>query len=457
MQKFSTDPARWAAKQFADCDLGDVRRTRRLVQVASALAQQAHGTLPGSFDTWAELLAAYRMMNTPAVTYSQILAPHIQQTRRALRRPGEYLIIEDTSDLNYTGKKVAEELGRIGNDTGQGLWLHSSLALTVHGYDQEQDPQVSLLGLFAQQYWRRDEPPYSGRETRTQRLHRRRESQRWAEAFETVDPLLADVHWTYLADRDSDVYEAMIRPQRIGADFIIRANQPRALEAEEGSVLTKVAAAKPLGQFNVFLRSRPGQAAHTARLEVRAVPVRVRAPYRPGGRRGPLALYVVEARQIGKPAGEPIHWVLLTNRPIRTRRQAIRAIRTYARRFLIEEYHKALKSGVHIEESELASLQGLQALLGILAVVAFRLLQWKLLAVADPQASVEVERVVKTILETKYGPVAEGWTIRRLLISIARLGGFPARKGDGMPGWQTLWRGWQRLMLMAAGYRMAHG
>ena len=218
-----------------------------------------------------------------------------------------------------------------------------------------------------------------------------------------------------------------------------------------------MAAAKPLGHFDVFLRSRPGQPARTARLAVRAVPARVRAPYRLGGRRPPLGLYVVEAREIGRHTGKPIHWVLLTNRPIRSRRQAIRAIQTYAHRFVIEGYHKALKSGVHLEESELETRQGLQALLGILALAAVRLLQWRFLAVADPQAAVDVDRTVRAILRAKYGPVPEGWTVQKLLVSIARLGGFPARKGDGMPGWQTLWRCWQRLMLLVAGYRMAHG
>ena len=31
------------------------------------------------------------------------------------------------------------------------------------------------------------------------------------------------------------------------------------------------------------------------------------------------------------------------------------------------------------------------------------------------------------------------------LTAVAGLGGFLGRKGDGDPGWQTLWRGWQRV------------
>jgi hypothetical protein len=36
-------------------------------------------------------------------------------------------------------------------------------------------------------------------------------------------------------------------------------------------------------------------------------------------------------------------------------------------------------------------------------------------------------------------------------VAVARLGGFIGRKSDGMPGWQTIWRGWQRLMWMSEG------
>jgi hypothetical protein len=39
---------------------------------------------------------------------------------------------------------------------------------------------------------------------------------------------------------------------------------------------------------------------------------------------------------------------------------------------------------------------------------------------------------------------------------IAKLGGFPARKSDGDPGWLRLWRGWLQLLDIAQGVRLAH-
>jgi Transposase Tn5 dimerisation domain len=31
------------------------------------------------------------------------------------------------------------------------------------------------------------------------------------------------------------------------------------------------------------------------------------------------------------------------------------------------------------------------------------------------------------------------------------LGGFLGRKGDGDPGWMTIWRGWDKLQIMMRG------
>jgi hypothetical protein len=126
----------------------------------------------------------------------------------------------------------------------------------------------------------------------------------------------------------------------------------------------------------------------------------------------------------------------------------------YAARWWIEEYHKALKSGAGAEESQLESPEGLESLVGVLAVVAVRLLSTKLLARSRPEGVEAVQSFAPealAILEKKYGRPKGGWNNQTLLVATARLGGFLARKGDGLPGWQTIWRGWHRLMWMCEG------
>jgi hypothetical protein len=121
-------PAQWAQMEFALVRLGDRRRTQRLVKIATRLAQSPGGTLPQAMPQWGELKAAYRFFSQPRNTYEQILKPHWERTQAACLEPGEYLLIEDTTLLDYTMHNAAEELGMIGK-CGRGLCLHSTLAM----------------------------------------------------------------------------------------------------------------------------------------------------------------------------------------------------------------------------------------------------------------------------------------------------------------------------------------
>lgn len=452
----------WAQEEFSKASLGDRRRGARLVRVASALARNPGGALHGALPSWAEVKAAYRLLERKEVTHEAVLATHQGRTRDECRRAGEILLVEDTTSLDFTTHYMTEGLGRIGDDGGSGFHLHSTLALRIERWDEEIDPQITLVGLFAQQCWARTMPTIgSGKEKRVRRLNRDRESQRWAAALEVGEGPSEGTRWTYMADRESDIYEVFEKCRSRGVDWIVRANQPRALAEADGSVFTVVAESARLGSYALDLRARPGHKRRTARIEVRGVRTTLRGPWRPGGTRAPVEVNVVEAREVDPPAGvEPIHWVLLTSWSIGTFAAALRVIKAYTRRWLIEEYHKALKTGAGVEESQLTTAHSLKALIGMLAVVAVRLLKMKLLAIAHPDAPVEPEEIgadAQVILEKKFGRPAGGWTRQTVMIAIAKVGGFLARKHDGNPGWISLWRGWHRLMLMVQGFALALG
>jgi hypothetical protein len=207
------------------------------------------------------------------------------------------------------------------------------------------------------------------------------------------------------------------------------------------------------------LRARPGRSARTADLEVRSGTVTFRGPWRPQERLAPMEIQVVEVREIQAPSGiEPLHWILLTSWPVQDWTGAQRVVKSYAGRELVEEYHKALKTGTGVEDSQLAQASSLQAWIGILSIVAMRLLGLKLLSRTRPNDPVGLDELgpeARMILSKKWGEPAEGWTYQSSLIRIARLGGFKARKSDGLPGWISLWRGWSRLIIMIEGFQLA--
>jgi hypothetical protein len=259
-----------------------------------------------------------------------------------------------------------------------------------------------------------------------------------------------------VADREADIYESFERCA--GIDFIIRAHYNRILLEEEQSAFEKVSQAPLLGCFELEVRARPERTPRTAQLEVRAVAVTLKGVSRPGGCRPALGLNLIEVREVGAPAGEePIRWLLWTSLPVERFVEARRIVARYAKRWVIEEFHKALKTGANVEKSELETAERLKALLGVLVVVAVRLLNTKMLARSQPEALVDVKafgREAIELLSARFERPKGGWTNQTLLVALARLGGFIGRRSDGNPGWITIWRGWQRLMTMVEGIRL---
>lgn len=425
-------PRAWARRQFGDADLGDLRLSMRLARVAASLAARPCGTLPPAMSSYAETKAAYRLLNHPDVSHAAVQQPHTRRVQQAVSQPGEYLLIEDTTSLDFTTHGHTDGLGRIGDDGGRGLFVHTTLAVSL-----AETPE--LLGVYAQQVWARGDGFRCEGRPRAERLSRERESQRWARSLQ---PAASQATTWFVADRESDIYECLRSLDQGGHRFVIRACQSRALVGESQLLFEQVSRQPCLGQTELELRARPGQAARKARLEVRALTATIRAPWRPKARGENLEISAVEARE---PDG-PLRWVLLTAEPVRDMDEARKVLSIYSHRWLIEEYHKALKTGCGIEDSQLESGQALQALLGVLAIVAARLLAMKLLARSRPDKPAPVDllgpngpRVLA--LYSFKGP----WTWRAVLRKIAELGGFHGQSKTKDPGWITLWRGFQTL------------
>jgi Transposase DNA-binding/Transposase DDE domain len=444
-------PAQWAQMEFALVRLGDRRRTQRLVKLATRLAESPGGTLPQALPRWEELKAAYRFFSRPENTPEHLLGPHCERTLAACQEPGEYLLIEDTTLLDYSPHWATTGLGVVG-DGGRGLCLHSTLAMKVMAWDLEHKPEAVVVGLLGQQCWAQRRRPAG--ETRSSRMWRStRSSRRWAEVLRTVPAPAAGNTWTYIADREADFYEPIQRCQQRGVDFVIRACQNRRLADGAGSLWKHLSQAKVLGTFVLDLRHRPGLAARRVRLQLSCTSACFSGPWRPGGRQEDLGeLQVLEVKELDPPAAvEPLRWVLLTSLACPGLTAARRIVGRYAARWHIEEYHKALKSGAGVEQSQLAQAYRLESLIAVLSLVAIRLLNTKLLAAACPDQALEpgqAEAAALQILARRFGEPKTGWTQATFWVAVARLGGFIGRKSDGSPGWQNIWRGWQRLRWM---------
>src|SRR5712692_11102570 len=236
----------WAERTFGSVRLGDQRRTERAVAMACALAHDPAASLPAQMQGKAELEAAYRFLQTPDVTYEQLIQPHVEQTRTEAREHKQVLLIQDTTEVDYQQHPTTTGLGPIGNGTHHGYLLQSVLAVLP------QSRQV--LGLIHQEPFLRQRAPKG--ETRRERDQRERESQVWERSVQAIGAPPAGVQWIHIGDRYSDMFPLLSLCQQMHCDFVVRAAQDRCVD-----LLTEQADA-PLPARSHHTR-RPGQEAES--------------------------------------------------------------------------------------------------------------------------------------------------------------------------------------------------
>jgi hypothetical protein len=434
------------------------------MEVATAFAQGSGGDGGGTITSMIrdrhQAKAAYRLLDRDEVTHEAVVEGHTAEVLEAMNAPGDYLLIEDTTVISYPGLQQAEGLGPLGKEDtlAHGLWAHQTLVERVDWPTQSEQ----LVGLLGQQVWARqprdatDRKSHGrGKESNHARQQREdRESNRWMAALQQAGGPAPETTWTYVADRESDIYELFQSAWSHGFSYVIRASHSRALKAEGApeDLLTVAAKAPVHGTSHVPIQG--GQ--QNMALQVRSTTF-LRGPSRPGGALADHTLNVVHAAQCDAEApNASAQWTLLTDLPVETLEQCEHVLAIYRRRWLVEELHKAMKTGLKVEASQLTDARRLSALVGILSVVAVFLLQKKLAARDDPEAALDEQAIDPSMLAVlrKTDPPPDSPTRRWFWTAIAKLGGYHDKEST-QPGWLTLWRGWQSLMQLTRGYDLA--
>jgi hypothetical protein len=454
------DAGVWAERQFGRCELGDRRRTKRLVQMAQQVANNPSASLPDQTETWSGLKAAYRLFDNPEVTFTAVAQGHWQQTRQ--QPAGRYLILGDTTELDFGGLRNIEGAGPTGNGGGLGFLLHTGLLV-----DAQTRAVAGVAGATI--HYRRRTKTKKTRENASQRVKRKnRESQVWGRVIDAVGPPPMEVEWVHVFDRGADDFEVYCHLLANRCEWVIRASKMSRIVVDAAGQRRPVAEVLPelkiVGAYELSLRARPGQAARTAQLQIRVGKIwlprpRFASPYVKQSGPGSIPMHVVWVGETDPPAGvEPIQWVLYTSLPVGTLAAAWQVIEYYECRWLIEEYHKALKTGCAVTRHELRTAKRLEALVGLLTVVAVRLLALKSAArvEGDRPAAQVVPGLWLQMLKAARNNLhrVHDLTVRQFYRELAKLGGFLGRKHDGEPGWITIWRGWEKLNTLVRGAQL---
>jgi hypothetical protein len=177
----------------------------------------------------------------------------------------------------------------------------------------------------------------------------------------------------------------------------------------------------------------------------------LKPPARVGYRLPVLEINAVLAREETPLAGkEPLEWLLLTSLPVTSFEQASTVVAWYAVRWCIEVYFHVLKSGCQIKRLHLEVEERLLPCLALYMVIAWRVLFSLMLARAAPDMDCEIVfdpqewRAAYIVVKRSPPPLAPP-RLGEVILLVARLGGYFARKHDGPPGIKAMWTGLQRL------------
>lgn len=436
------EPMCWAQQQFGQCDLGDVRRTQRLIKFATQVAGNPSSNTPMQTEKWADCKAAYRLIDQPAVTFQAITEPHFQLTKT--EATGFCLLLHDTTEIDYGYESGKAGLGFVGSGS-DGFHLHSALVVL---------PDGQVLGLAGQRIRHRKPAPRG--ESRAERLRRDRESLLWGKLIDQVGPPPDNAKWINVCDRGADHFEVFCKMLQNRHNWVNRASHLKRNVLYQGQriILAKVVDQLPLaGNYTLSYRTAE-KGMREAEMEVRYGRItmpkpQLQSPWLKATGITTINMNLVIAKEVNPPKNvKPLNWLLLTSLPVNRFEDAWKIIEYYERRWIIEEYHKALKTGCSIEKRQYRTKDRLEAISGLLAIVAVRLLQLRSAATTDPQQ--EAKKIIPSIWLTALRalrPHATIETVGQFYRQLAGLGGHLLRKGDGNPGWLTIWRGFTLLHL----------
>jgi hypothetical protein len=348
-------------------------------------------------------------------------------------------------------------LGQIGNGGGRGYKCHNSLAVTAESRE--------VLGLVNQILFNRPRVP-KGEKKSARRQRTTRESRLWKQGGEAIPVAPEGRVWVDVADRGADTTEFLDFEESQGKQYVVRSQHNRRVlqghdgETERVKLHDWLGSLPETGRRTVNVPARKGQPARTATVGVAWAPVRVLPPRQARGeeRGTPLAVWAVRVWELDPSAQvkEPLEWILLTNVPVKTFEEACERLDWYARRWIVEEYHKAMKTGCSIEQMEFRSQERLQPAIALVSVLAILLLTLR----DSSRRSDAGQRSARDLIPAIYVTMLSVWrfqtphrdlTVREFYFALARLGGHQNRKHDHPPGWLVLWRGWTQLHAMVEG------
>jgi hypothetical protein len=116
---------------FGQAGLGDPRRTKRLIQLTSDMAENASSSIVKACSSPAKIEAAYRFVRNGNISPGEIVNAGFEHTCEIIKQRLLVLAIQDTTGLTVN-HKVTEGLGDVCCSKNKGVFIRPPIIIGIY-------------------------------------------------------------------------------------------------------------------------------------------------------------------------------------------------------------------------------------------------------------------------------------------------------------------------------------
>ena len=266
----------WAQQEFGEVELGDQRLRDRLIRIVQDRAEHPDASYleAAGGDRYAAK-GYYYFIDNPrdSLNPEAMLATHRKRTMQRMMSHPLVLVVQDTTDLNFSTRPQTAGLGLVGtNQTGAkslGLKLHSSVVLTPDGLP---------LGILRSVADAPEQKGLAGKKSVGRPIEEKK-SFRWLQGLRDCVAVARQMPQTRLlmvADREADLFELLAEAdatrKRVGV--LVRAEHNRRLEGQEQKLWETLQASPNETRLEVTIPRQRGKLAKQDKPEHKGLPAR---------------------------------------------------------------------------------------------------------------------------------------------------------------------------------------
>jgi hypothetical protein len=313
------DTEEWANNLFQNAELGDERRTKRLIKISHQMASNTGSSIVKASGSQASIEGAYRFLRNNNIEADDIASAGLSSLLPELKLSNTMLALEDTSTLCYR-HNVTKELGHTGaykQSSSKGMLAHTVLMV-----DAETE---HTIGLAAQHRWCRKDENFGTANDRKRRKYETKESYKWQRSSEEMNTRYASVMDNIISvcDRESDMFEYIDYKTIQNQRFVVRAKHERIVNAEGDRLTPYIEYQSSDSSYSVKIQQKGGRKARIAKVAVRYACVTIYPPKK-HKKLGGINLSVISCNEINPPNGTtPLSWKLYTGEPLNSASDAL--------------------------------------------------------------------------------------------------------------------------------------